>query len=333
MYCLLVTTLLYTLHTIAPPLPKTRINIVQAARECEVATLERLGLLDMWSHVHFDHLAMSMPRGYTWPACSDDTNPAKTAALLHILDRIHVPRYMADNVSGVFTTYLGKSNHKAVVMKVYPLFLTPALHVGLVRRPSCRVSLQYRSCSMNSKRSAPSHGIFPSPSHADRIINRCSFAENQPTNRYIPVLAFLLHATPQHVPTQVWKHLFAQRVQLRTHNYAYSMLVSLFEQQSQDKVGLEQLSIQRGIIADEQVSQFPTGTGKNKLIAQWSIYKRRKKWPGFVTIKGVCWRIRSKWPLRCVTTGRASHRKTPPSLGISVRKVYSFCASLRIYAN
>ena len=91
-----------------------------ATRECEVGALERLGLLDIWPHIHFDHLAMSMPKGYIWPVHSDDTNLARTAALLRRLDSIHVPEHMADSASGIFTTYLGESDHKAVVMKLQP---------------------------------------------------------------------------------------------------------------------------------------------------------------------------------------------------------------------
>uniref|UniRef100_A0A6T2D756 Uncharacterized protein n=1 Tax=Eutreptiella gymnastica TaxID=73025 RepID=A0A6T2D756_9EUGL len=99
--------------------PKLEPKEVLDARAAEVRTLENLGLLDVWTHVHFDQQSLNMSKGYTWPAYTQDKDKGKTASLLRRLDRIHVPKEVADSASSVHTTFLGRSDHKAVQLPIF----------------------------------------------------------------------------------------------------------------------------------------------------------------------------------------------------------------------
>ena len=116
--------------------PKNETQDVLTARTAEVRALEALGLTDAWAHVHFDRESQSMPKGFTWPAYINDKDKDKTASLLRRLDRIHVPKHMADAASAVHTAFLGRSDHKAVVLKVHPPIFNP-------RPPRWKCPLQF----------------------------------------------------------------------------------------------------------------------------------------------------------------------------------------------
>ena len=102
--------------------PKTETQDVLTATTA-VRALEALELTDAWRHVHFDRESQSMPKGFTWPAYINDKDKDQTASLLRRLDRIHVLMHMVDAASAVHVAFLGRSDHKAAVLKVHsPIF-------------------------------------------------------------------------------------------------------------------------------------------------------------------------------------------------------------------
>ena len=108
-----------------PPPPKPKDSQVLKARVAEHLASEHLVQL-MSGHMD--------PLGPPIPHCAERVHlagmcrghrPNQNAPPLRRLDRIQVPKRMVDSVSIIFTTYLGRYDHKAVILEMHPPFSTP----------------------------------------------------------------------------------------------------------------------------------------------------------------------------------------------------------------
>ena len=96
-------------------------NALLAACDAEIAAVDQLGLVDSWAEVHSSHPALKQkgPKGYTFGYTGNDDLPDPDRSL-RWLDRIRVSQSLKGHLSKVFTTFLCKSDHKAVITACEP---------------------------------------------------------------------------------------------------------------------------------------------------------------------------------------------------------------------
>ena len=101
---------------------------------------------------------------------------------------------------------------------------------------------------------------------AEKLIKKHTYdyAASRKSAQLNNLLALLLSSTVHYVPPQGWKFLQSQGLRPQTHAGAFSMLVDCHEAESRDRVGLEQLALLRGVIADEPMSDISHKTEGNK---------------------------------------------------------------------
>ena len=211
-------------------------NEILAARDTEVTVLAKMGLTDVWPEIHHasPDLRMSPPAGYTYGYQVGDQAPSDRS--LRRLDRIHVSNSLKGHFSTAFTSFLCRSDHKALVVSCEP----PVFHTVYPRFRCSEDFLVDDSATESvtdqlqaldgdpATRWEKAHAIFRHVAMEHRL------AHQRINTSQVPPL--LLASTSSYVPPQGWKFLTDQGTCPDNHSQAYSALVSIHEKDELVKV-------------------------------------------------------------------------------------------------
>ena len=251
-------------------------NEILAARDTEVSVLAKMGLTDAWPEIHHasPDLRMSPPAGYTYGYQVGD--PAPSDRSLKRLDRIHVSNSLKGHLSTAFTSFLCRSDHKALVVSCKP----PVFH-AVYPRFRCSEDFFADDTATESvtdqlqaldgdpaTRWEKAHAIFRHAAMEHRLAH-----QRINTSQVLPLL---LASTSSYVPPQGWKFLTDQGTCPDNHSQAYSALVSIYEKDESDKVGTTLLEQLKGLAGEAPscVTQAQRTKQINKLMTELQARKR-----------------------------------------------------------
>lgn len=179
------------------------------------------------------------PKGYTH-GCRIDENPDDSVGRhkpregLRRLDRIHITRSLLPSVSSLYTTFLAKSDHKALVVA-----LAPPQFVHETPRWHCPITFRENEQAVECLAQQLSKLECPSPSDwfqaAHHIIGRYAVdyhkTHHPPTTQDANILGILLASTKDKLCRQGHSFLAARGHYPATEQGAYSMLVTLYDKE------------------------------------------------------------------------------------------------------
>jgi hypothetical protein len=173
------------------------------------------------------------------------------------LDRIHISTPLLPSISTLFTTFLAKSDHKAVVVSFAPpqfVHETPRWHCPTSFLEDDKAISNVADQLSNLKGLSPS-GWF---SAAHRLIGRFATdyqkQHRPPTTQDTNVLGLLLSSTRDRVSREGHAYLVTRGHHPVTESSAYSILVACYEKEVQDRTGSIHLQKLKGLLAEQEPS-------------------------------------------------------------------------------
>ena len=234
-----------------------------AARERELNVVLQASLVDVHGAVHsapFGDFASiskdSFPRGYTY-GYARHGKPAHHG--LRRIDKIHFSDCLISAVDSVFTTFVGKSNHKAVMLSMGPK--TPRV-IGTQPQFYCPTPFLKHvevGQSINHNLEKTQHtgtqwwdmALWIIRSEALRFH---ATEPQQPKAGGAKILSLLLKASAHKVLDDVFAILEPHGYTQTSPSSAYSMLVHLYELVETDRSGTRILGRLKGALATSELS-------------------------------------------------------------------------------
>ena len=233
------------------------------ARDVELQVLGDMGLSDTWEYVHWgDGTDNDPPPGYTHGYRINEPEGGSPGRIkpregLRRLDRIHISTPLLPSISTLFTTFLAKSDHKAVVVSFAPpqfVHETPRWHCPTSFLEDDKAISNVADQLSNLKGLSPS-GWF---SAAHRLIGRFATdyqkQHRPPTTQDTNVLGLLLSSTRDRVSREGHAYLVTRGHHPVTESSAYSILVACYEKEVQDRTGSIHLQKLKGLLAEQEPS-------------------------------------------------------------------------------
>ena len=191
---------------------------ILAARDTEVAVVDRMKLVDAWTEVHTSppNQKHFSSKGFAYAYAFHDSAPEQDR-LLRRKDRIPVSQSLRRHLSKVFATYLSKFDHKAVVVACEPLVfhaVCPHTHCGAsTLDDEGLVESGYQQLSSLQHRPTDNweqvHTIFREATRAHKEEDKAMEAPQ--------ILPHLLSSDATNVPPQAWNFLATQGIMPDTH--------------------------------------------------------------------------------------------------------------------